>query len=327
MEILTIMIPTYNRADFLYRNVTGLCRMIRDHHLEEEVRIDISNNASTDSTKEIMNKLKVENETVHLTLNHNEDNKGISGNLMVLLGRVNSEYAMTLGDDDFIDERFLTETMRLLKSGIGCIVPSYQNVTTEMEEMKRGRDVGKKVKQFKKGFYNCFINSWRAHQISGLIFKVDDLYQRSKESGLENLYLMMYWIAEACLHHSTVHLTTYPIRVVRPAQTSKAWSYGKDGLVGEIFQNYKAVSEINYLQRSLLELKLLYAQYWRYAMYLKVGIPAFLQCVWNIMRSDNTTYVTKVLFPFFIPVVAVCQTIQLLFSGKLIDVLKTKVEV
>lgn len=328
MNTLTILIPTYNRSDFLYKNVTSLFEMIREKSLEQCIIISISNNASTDNTKEILRKLEREAGNVQLQVNHNENNIGISKNLMGLLEHVETEFAMVLGDDDFIEPDYLYEIMYALSDkSISCILPSYQNVTVSGEPMKRSRDIGKRVHQFKKGYYNCFVNSWRGHQLSGLVFRVDNLYEKSRAVGLNNLYLFVYWISESCLNGSTLHLTTYPVKVTRPAQSAKAWSYGKDGLVGEFFQNYKLLSEVSYIKRGLLELKFLYVQYWRYAMYLKLGLRAFLQCIWNIIISPNTTYITKILFVFYIPIVGISQCIHLLLSGKLSDVLSTKVEV
>lgn len=329
MNRLTIMMPTYNRADFLYKNVRELCEMITKKHLTDQVYVHISDNASTDNTKEIMRKLEMEKGDVIIRCQYNEANLGISGNLMALLERTETEYAMVLGDDDFIESEYLSEIMEKINSdlGITCILPSYQNVTVDGQKMKRSRDIGKKVKLLKKGFYNCFVNSWRAHQLSGLVFKVDDLYEKSCAVGLNNLYPFTYWIAEACLKGATLHLTTYPVKVTRPSQSEKAWSYGKDGLINEFFQNYRIMSEINYVQRSLLELKFLYAQYWRFAMYLKLGIGAFFKCIFSVMTAKNATYITRVLFIIYVPVIGIMQSVKLLFSGKLFDTLSTKVEV
>ena len=329
MSKLTIMIPTYNRADFLHKNVKQLCGMIRENKLTDRVCISVSDNASTDHTAVVMGKIKAEEKDIHVEYLCREENVGISENLMGLLEKTKTEFAMVLGDDDFIEVNYLLEVMEKIQNddNINCVLPSYQNVTVDGEKMNRSRDIGKKPKRAKKGFYNCFLNSWRAHQLSGLVFKVDDLYQKSREVGLNNLYLFVYWIAESCLRGDTLHLTTYPVKVTRPAQAAKAWSYGKDGLIGEFFQNYKLLGHINYVQRSLLELKFLYVQYWRYAMYLKVGLLDFFKCIGSVIKSENTTYITKVLFIIYIPIVGICQSFRLLFSGKIIDTLSTKVEV
>lgn len=329
MNRLTIMIPTYNRADFLYKNVKALYEMISEKGLTESVYIHISDNASSDDTKEIMKRLEEEAGAINLRCQYNETNLGISENLMGLLEKTETEYAMVLGDDDYIEPQYLSEAMDKINSdlGIACILPSYQNVTVDGKAMNRSRDIGKKPKLLKKGFYNCFVNSWRAHQLSGLIFKVDDLYEKSREVGLNNLYLFVYWIAEACLKGATLHLTTYPVKVTRPSQTAKAWSYGKDGLINEFFQNYSLMAELNYIQRSILEFKFLYVQYWRYAMYLKLGIAEFFKCIFSVMTAKNATYITRVLFIIYVPIVGIAQSVKLLLSGKIFDVLSTKVEV
>ena len=329
MNRMTIMIPTYNRADFLYKNVKEICTIIKANLLADKVYIYISDNASTDHTIEIMKKLEEEAGEVKVICRYNKNNVGISENLMGILKNVQTEYAMVLGDDDFIEPEYLSEAMEKINADmrIGCIVPSYQNITVDGRKMNRSRDLGKAPKLYKKGFYNCFVNSWRAHQLSGLVFKVDNLYSKSREVALNNLYLFVYWVAEACLQGSTLHLTTYPIKVTRPSQAAKTWSYGKDGLINEFFQNYRVMSELSYVQRSLLEVKFLYSQYWRYAMYLKLGIGAFFKCILSIMTAENATYITRVLFIIYLPLIGILQSLKLLFTGKIFEVLSTKVEV
>jgi len=119
----------------------------------------------------------------------------------------------------------------------------------------------------------------------------------------------------------------YPVLVTRPPQTHKFWGYGDNGLINDAFENYAKFSGYNQFQKGLLQLKFLDEQYWRYAMYLKLGLGSFLKCLWSIERSPNTVFLTRILFPFFLPLIGVKKLIVFLFTGKLISIIKTKVDI
>lgn len=323
-RMLTIAIPTYNRCEFLVKNLKSLEQMIFNLKAQDTVEILISDNGSIDGTeKQVQTMMKG---TVSIIYHRNEKNIGPRVNIANLFGKIRTKYMLLLGDDDFISKDYLERVLTCLKKDIGCIIPSYINVDLDGRDNGRGRDLKVKSRKYEAGFKNCLANAWRGHQMSGLVFRVENLMAEIEKKNIYNYYLQIYALAYCCLHGSTYHITEYPVRVTRPPQNTKDWGYGTDGLIGDVFENFVKL-DITKSQKVELEMKFLIDQYWRYAMYLKKGIKSFLTCIRSILCSTHTLWPTKILFAFTFMFILGGKAITLLFNGKLIQTLSTKVDI
>lgn len=324
---LGICIPTYNRLPWLKKNLDSLCRMIEDSSLQHDVMIFVSDNCSNDGTEEYMEAIINKQNAVSIKYNRNQKNIGAIGNFLFLIDHIDSEFVMLLGDDDFISKEYLVSAYKAIHNNVICIVPSYLNINTNGEYTGRGRDADKKSCLYEKGFKNCLENSWRAHQMSGLVFERSMISKESAKINNRNSYLIIYWVGYMCMNGKTLHLTEHPVLVTRPPQKDKTWGYENDGLISEIFCNYKMMKGISLVQRHKLEMKVLVEQYWRYAMYLKKGPGPFIRCLWSIVTSENTSRITKIVFPFAVVFILVGMGFKLLFKGELLKTLRTKVDI
>lgn len=324
---LTICIPTYNRKEYLAKNLKILINIIRVQHYNNDVRIFVSDNNSNDGTEEYISSIIMDNKDIVIDYNKNKENMGAIYNVLYMLSNTDSEYIMLLGDDDYISKEYLDNTLKSINDNIECIVPSYVNILPDGTLTGRGRDVGLKSKIYKKGFKNCLANSWRGHQLSGLVVRRDTILKECEDKKIFNPYLQIYWIGYSCMIGKTLHLTEYPVKVTTPPKGGKTWGYGKDGLVSEVFVNYKLLDNVTFFQRHLLEMKFLSKQYWRYAMYIKMGPLKFISCISKIISSKNTSKLTKIIFPLTFILILVCKAFALLFSGELFNTLKTKVDI
>lgn len=327
-RILTICIPTYNRAEFLKRNLTKLTEIIRQLNCMNQVEILISDNCSTDETFQLVDQWQKVNMDIEINYLKHSCNLGPMKNILNLFDIVKSPYMMLLGDDDFIAREYLEKVLRIIEEHqVKCIVPSYVNITEEGVSIGRGRDLELSSNLYEKGFKNCLKNAWRGHQLSGLVFFKEGLSKKFKEKKIDNYYLQIYAVADCCLNGKTYHLTEYPIQVTRPPQKKKNWGYGEDGLMEDVFANFIALDGITLYQRHCLEMKFLIVQYWRYAMYLKKGIGQFFRCIKKIICSKNTSWMTKIIFPVSLPFILGGKALQLLIKGGLLKTLRTKVDI
>ncbi|MGV3591050.1 MAG: glycosyltransferase family 2 protein, partial [Gammaproteobacteria bacterium] len=299
---LTILIPTYNRAVYLQRNLQQLCTYIARNHLEREVGILVSNNLSPDDTIGAVAGVQVAWPDVELALVNQTVNIGSVRNVLFLLGAATTEYILYVGDDDYLDEAFLLRVMELLRTEpIAVIVPSNVAITIDGDPVGYGRDVGLPERKMEPGLRSCLYFAWRGHQMSGLVFRREGLMDMCRRHHIDNMYLFIYLVAVSALRGVAVHLTAHPVKVSTPTQQAKGWSYGDDGLLGDVFANFAHLDGIGWTGRSALEMKFLWVQYWRYAMYLKVGLPAFCRCLWRIVAGTWTSPLTRVLFPLSLP--------------------------
>ena len=100
--MLEILIPTYNRAIYLSRNLQSLESEIMKHGLQDKVKITISDNASQDDTEEIVASFK--KRPIHVHYHRNESNIGLEGNMVEITKISSGPYLLYLGDDDYLAE-------------------------------------------------------------------------------------------------------------------------------------------------------------------------------------------------------------------------------
>ena len=107
-QILSIVIPTYNRADFLDYCLEVHIPLAREHNIQ----IFVSDNASTDTTQEVMQKWMKEYSL--LKYHRNECNIGPDKNFEIGLGLPDTEYIWLLGDTYKIPSRGIQYLLELI---------------------------------------------------------------------------------------------------------------------------------------------------------------------------------------------------------------------
>lgn len=97
-KLLAIVIPTYNRADFLDYNLKNHLPILEEHNIQ----IFISDNSSTDNTEDIVKKWM--KEYTFLFYSKNEINIGPDANFDKALKLPNTNYVWLLGDTSFFNK-------------------------------------------------------------------------------------------------------------------------------------------------------------------------------------------------------------------------------
>ena len=100
-KLLTISIPTFNRAQMLEKQLKYLASDIQGY--EEECEIVLSDNCSTDDTTEIINKWKSAlSPNITFRYYRNEINIGGMPNIVSCLQKATGKFVWSLGDDDTV---------------------------------------------------------------------------------------------------------------------------------------------------------------------------------------------------------------------------------
>jgi abequosyltransferase len=97
-KILTIGIPTYNRDKFLEQCLESIASQMTDSQVAEKVELVISDNASSDSTEQIVQKFR--ERIPSLNYFKNSENLGVDRNILQVVEKSQGEYVWMLGDDD-----------------------------------------------------------------------------------------------------------------------------------------------------------------------------------------------------------------------------------
>lgn len=100
--LLSICIPTYNRAEFLRDALDSIVGQINENN-KDKIGICISDNASEDNTEELVNEYQ-EKLTVPIIYYKNEKNMGADYNYLKVAEIANGKYFWWLGSDDIIEE-------------------------------------------------------------------------------------------------------------------------------------------------------------------------------------------------------------------------------
>ncbi|NOQ29837.1 MAG: glycosyltransferase [Helicobacteraceae bacterium] len=106
--LLSICIPTFNRAGYLDKNL----KFLSEQKDIDKVQIVVADNCSTDNTFDIVNKY---NCSLNLKYFKHSKNVGIYSNLDSLAGISDATYIWILGDDDIIAENSIPKVLKIIK--------------------------------------------------------------------------------------------------------------------------------------------------------------------------------------------------------------------
>jgi glycosyltransferase involved in cell wall biosynthesis len=111
--LLTIAVPTYNRASYLDLCLAQICSRLKAH--ETEVELLVSNNCSTDATDQVVRRYLALGYPITYLIN--EDNIGPDRNFEQCYRKAKGKYALILGDDDVLLEGALDKLLAILSDG------------------------------------------------------------------------------------------------------------------------------------------------------------------------------------------------------------------
>ena len=112
-KLLTIAIPTYNRAKLLDKQLTWLAQAVKG--FEDEIEIFVSDNCSTDNTQDVIKKWKARLGNITFKSCKNVENIGVLKNIMNCLNSAGTKYVWTIGDDDPIQDRAISYAISKFK--------------------------------------------------------------------------------------------------------------------------------------------------------------------------------------------------------------------
>jgi glycosyltransferase involved in cell wall biosynthesis len=112
-KLLTIAIPTFNRANLLDKQLAWLADAIKG--FESECEILVSDNCSTDNTQEIISKWQEKLVNVTFKKNRHPENFGVLKNIAYCLKSAKTKYVWTIGDDDPIQTRAVNYVINKVK--------------------------------------------------------------------------------------------------------------------------------------------------------------------------------------------------------------------
>lgn len=119
--LLSIVIPTYNRADFIRDCLDSIVSQFDDEangaRVGDQMEIVISDNASTDGTAEVVKEYM--GTYPNITYSRNVENLGFDRNFLNVIAHAKGTYCLSIGDDDaFLEKSFSLILKKLHNSAI-----------------------------------------------------------------------------------------------------------------------------------------------------------------------------------------------------------------
>lgn len=233
MMLLSIIIPTLNRGDAVIENIHLLERYIVDNDLLDDVEIIVSDN---DSDKEEKQKVKKFVSSVKCKSKFYFQNKniGFENNLLFMLEKCNGKFAMTLGDDDYLDiELFRTIISYLRTDEYKTIICNFYLIDENSNTISQPRDP---IVEDVIITQNDFRFSSKAHQMSCLVFSTIGLMDAYRINCKSTLYPQVYFVGYSLSLGKGVHITRFPYKCT--SIEKKNFDYHFDNLFGEICVAY-----------------------------------------------------------------------------------------
>lgn len=238
LKFLSILIPTYNRAQDLLINLNHLYNEINRDDLVNEVCIIISDNFSADNTRELVEHFIAKHQDLQIIYKCQNENIGLERNAVSVFEYASSPYVMFIGDDDLVGKGYLRFCIGQIQgnSYIGCVIPGIKSVNRSGEE-KVGRVENYEFKIIEKGYDAVYYYSHMGHQMSGLVIKSGKvLHAYLSKPEYRNPYLFIYFTAYCLYNHRSIYAPMFKTAV--QIDNEKDWGYNEIGLLDEVFKSY-----------------------------------------------------------------------------------------
>lgn len=133
---LSICIPTYNRAKFLPEAIDSVMCQVTEKN-KERLEICVSDNASTDSTQEIVREMSSKSQ-ISVIYHRNEKNMGSDYNFLKVIEIAKGDFCWFLGSDDKIEKGAIDEILNVIDKNqdIALIMVDKNDYGPDLKERK-----------------------------------------------------------------------------------------------------------------------------------------------------------------------------------------------
>jgi len=206
--LLTIAIPTFNRAEWLKLCLSQLVPQLND--INREVEISIYDNASPDHTEAIVRSFL--GDGLPLRYSRNTENIGSDRNIAQCFNEARGKYVLILGDDDLLIDGTLAWLISMLERkeyGVICLRPygfdgdfrkEYPGLVGPEQEYTNGADFLVAIGQLVSLISSCVINKSILSNVDAKEFCGGNLVQvhlviQAALLGPISLYTKNYYVA------------------------------------------------------------------------------------------------------------------------------------
>ncbi|MCB0164530.1 MAG: glycosyltransferase family 2 protein [Anaerolineae bacterium] len=216
-KLLTIAIPTFNRAQLLNKQLGWLAQAVKCQ--EAECEVIISDNCSSDETPQVVQKWREKLGSLTLKLNRNSENIGAIRNIAYCMKEATGRFVWVISDDDEIGPDTLTYVLHQIKTypDLALLILNFSSYSITKNELVFDRcfDVADDniwtdgTALFERYLAEPEGARWGGLALTTALVYRTDLAQRALAewpAGVTNLTFQLY-ITGYCARHGSVKIT------------------------------------------------------------------------------------------------------------------------
>ncbi|MGL5056658.1 MAG: glycosyltransferase family 2 protein [Fusobacteriaceae bacterium] len=196
--LLSILIPTYNRENYLKKALDKFFEQITDE-FKDKIEILVSDNCSVDKTQELLEKFQKisKDKKINFKFSKNNENLGSDGNFLKLINESKGKFCWIFGDDEFLLSSGLEKIMPLLTDEVGLLhlsnklTDGYERVFSKNETQNFVKEINYMISFITANIFN---KKYIDFKVNYEIFKGENLIQelfyfQSILKGNKNIFI------------------------------------------------------------------------------------------------------------------------------------------
>ena len=221
MEKVDILLATYNGEKYIREQIDSIL-----NQTYKEFRLLISDDGSTDGTRDILNEYKAKDDRIEIFMQ--EENLGVVKNFEFLLKKVEAKYYMFSDQDDIWKDEKIEKSLNKIEEGFDLVYSDLEvvdeNLNVTYESYWKLKGIYKKIKKY-NNFESLYLNNF----ITGctVISKKESIDSFMPLPNISKFVLHDYWISLIISQNGKIAYIEEPLIKYRQHKNNKVGSKKK----------------------------------------------------------------------------------------------------
>ena len=240
MTLLTVAIPTYNRARYLLQALDSVLSAVGVE--DGNVNVVVSDNASTDDTRDVV----ADFQGLNLRYHRNLANLGLHANVLKACGLADGDYVMLFSDDDLLYPGSISEVVAKLRAmpHLGAAASSIAIFDDDSPDRMVGRlrfQGGAGDLVLTKGPQALLGVFSRSTNLPGLVIRRDLLDVAGADRHAKSQYPQIYLMGRAAKSADVLYMAKPLVRIRNNPVTN--WEYSHDYMANAVMDILRDLTE------------------------------------------------------------------------------------
>ena len=225
MEKVDILLATYNGEKYIREQIDSIL-----NQTHTEFRLLISDDGSTDGTRNILNEYKLKDNRIEVFMQ--EKNLGVVKNFEFLLGKVEAKYYMFSDQDDIWKESKIEKSLNKIEEGYDLVYSDLEvvdeNLNVTYSSYWKLKGIYNKIKKY-NNFESLYLNNF----VTGctLISKKELINSFMPLPNTSKFVLHDYWISLIISQNGKIAYVEEPLIKYRQHKNNKVGSKKKSDTI------------------------------------------------------------------------------------------------